>query len=694
MTTSPRYSAFISYCHDDERWAKWLQKALETWRAPKRVAAVTRLKPVFRDRSELSAAHDLSEIIQEALRQSESLIVICSPAAAQSRWVDEEIRLFRKIGRHDRIFPLIVAGEPSAGPGGEECFPPALREGVEPIAADARKDRDGKTDARLKLIAALVGVGFDELKRREQTRRNRRLAAAASVALFVAAGASALAVEALIQRNAAQQRQREAESLIGFMLTDLNQKLRPVQRLDILETVDQRALDYFRSGNNRTETYDTLLLRVKAVQKIGDVQQAQGKSADALESYRTASGLGAELVRRSPADARGEAAYGEALNHLGNVYWYQGNLDSAFGSFRSAVSLLETATAAQPLTASLAMLGSTLTNEGRVDEARSDFGAAQPLYDRVLAVFQQLAAREPQNPLWQVDVADAYDNLGKLALEQGQLSQAIADYRKVQNLKAQLFAKNPADNDIKERLLVSDAILGRTLVMCGARDAAAGYVRDAVKMASELVAYDPSQTYPKWDYAKYSLLLAGVVADAGQVDEAARLNGESLRVFGDLVKADPSRNALRRELATAQIETARFELARHNMDRATSLADAAGETIEAERKRDPRDRDLLLLAAQSEILSGQLAERRGDAMAARSHWRRAYDAIQGPARAGADPNFLAALATSLLLAGDSAGAQPVLKQLESAGYQMPGFQALLVQKKQPYRANTEGCVAE
>ena len=68
----------------------------------------------------------------------------------------------------------------------EECFPPALRfrlgaDGelsaarTEPIAADARPGKDGKNNAKLKLISGLLGVGFDTLKRREQQRRNRRL---------------------------------------------------------------------------------------------------------------------------------------------------------------------------------------------------------------------------------------------------------------------------------------------------------------------------------------------------------------------------------------------------------------------------------------------------------------------------------------------------------------------------------------
>ena len=104
-----RYSAFISYSHRDERWARWLQTALETYRVPSPLArtqsgaASRRLSPVFRDRSDLPSATDLGAHIREALQDSANLIVICSPGASVSRWVNEEIRYFRSLGRGDRI---------------------------------------------------------------------------------------------------------------------------------------------------------------------------------------------------------------------------------------------------------------------------------------------------------------------------------------------------------------------------------------------------------------------------------------------------------------------------------------------------------------------------------------------------------------------------------------------------------------
>ena len=203
---APKYRAFISYSHRDARWASWLHTALETYRPPKplvgkviaRGEVPKRLSPIFKDREELPSAVDLGALVNAALEASACQIVICSPNSAKSRWVNEEILAFKRLGREDPIFSLIVAGEPNAtdmpGREQEECFPPALRFKLgangeigevrtEPIAADARPGKDGKHRAALKLIAGLLGVGFDTLRQREQQRRNRRLFAFSCVAM-------------------------------------------------------------------------------------------------------------------------------------------------------------------------------------------------------------------------------------------------------------------------------------------------------------------------------------------------------------------------------------------------------------------------------------------------------------------------------------------------------------------------------
>ena len=231
------YWAFISYSHRDERWGKWLHRKLETFRIPKHRVGVTatlesvptRIFPVFLDREELPVSADLSRNISEALRLSRFLVVICSPSAARSRWVNEEILSFKRLGRSDRILALIVDGEPNASDGKtdfgveEECFPSALRyvmgpDGqlgqarTEPIAADLRPGQDGRDNAFLKLVAGIIGVHFDTLRDREHERKIRRLRIViAGVSLLLLLFA-ALGVALYFQRDYALEQKARAEA--------------------------------------------------------------------------------------------------------------------------------------------------------------------------------------------------------------------------------------------------------------------------------------------------------------------------------------------------------------------------------------------------------------------------------------------------------------------------------------------------
>ena len=190
-TVAFKYRAFISYSHADTSWAKWLHRGVEGFRIDKDLvgrktelgAIPASLRPVFRDRDDFTAGHTLTEQTLAALDASEALIVICSPAAAKSHYVNEEIKLFKS--RHPKrpVIPLIVAGKPDDPE--LECFPPALKfkvdakgrigkKRLELLAADAREQGDGKQLALAKVVAGLLDVTSDEVFRRAERERRRK----------------------------------------------------------------------------------------------------------------------------------------------------------------------------------------------------------------------------------------------------------------------------------------------------------------------------------------------------------------------------------------------------------------------------------------------------------------------------------------------------------------------------------------
>jgi WD40 repeat protein len=192
-----KYWAFLSYSHADAKVCDWLHPAIERFSVPRRLRGKanrdgtipSRLFPVFRDRAELPGSSELSTNLVDALAESRYLVVICSPSAATSRWVNEEIRLFKKAHGEGHILALISSGEPNASDHPErglaECFPEALRyrfdeygeqttERAEPIAADIRPGHESRRIAMLRLVAGLIGVSFDELRQRDRERTRKQ----------------------------------------------------------------------------------------------------------------------------------------------------------------------------------------------------------------------------------------------------------------------------------------------------------------------------------------------------------------------------------------------------------------------------------------------------------------------------------------------------------------------------------------
>lgn len=175
------YYAFISYQRKDEKWAKWLQRKLENYKLPVANAKDTAdkkskyIRPVFRDKTDLTAG-PLPDALKEALQQSRYLIVICSPYAVESPWVNEEIETFTKAGRTEYVIPFIVDGEPYSKDGAKECFPDAIKDipkDKEPLGVNIHEN--GKERAFIRTVAYMLNVKFDELWNRfERHRRKMR----------------------------------------------------------------------------------------------------------------------------------------------------------------------------------------------------------------------------------------------------------------------------------------------------------------------------------------------------------------------------------------------------------------------------------------------------------------------------------------------------------------------------------------
>lgn len=182
--------AFISYNHQDVKWAKWLRRKLEWYRLPSEIHNEFEdsryIRPVFRDRDELNAGV-LNDELRRRLEASRFLIVICSPHTASSKWVSDEVQAFIDMGRLEYIIPFIVEGV-------ETSFPASLKiwneEHPDRVLLGIAVTDDGETNkqkAFIRLVSRMLDVEFDTLWKRHLREVRTVATVAASVCVVLLA---------------------------------------------------------------------------------------------------------------------------------------------------------------------------------------------------------------------------------------------------------------------------------------------------------------------------------------------------------------------------------------------------------------------------------------------------------------------------------------------------------------------------
>lgn len=696
-----KYNAFISYSHRDEEWARWLHKALETYRVPNRLVGRTtaagpiprRLTPIFRDRDELPTATNLSEKVEDGLRSSANLIVICSPQAAASRWVGEEILAYKRLGRASRIFCLIVAGEPNAGamPGreGEECFPVALRTEVatsdgsstaivEPIAADAREGKDGRTNAKLRIIAGLIGVGFDDLKQREQQRRVRRLAFVAASTSVIMICTIALAIDAAIARRTAERREKQAEDLIGFMLGDLQKKLETVNRLDILNDVADKAMDYFSKSRDMPTNSDALAQYAEALQKIGRVRQEQGNLAKADEAFNESLQIMERLVAHDPHNAAWQIRLADSHSWLGSVAWDRGDLADADRQFHMTIPLVGAVVAAHPDNRDwLQRLAWLHANIAHLQQARGQFESARQEYNTVLEIDEKLVANAPDRSTdrqrARMTVAEVESDLGGVEYALGSVSAALDRRQESLALWLALARDSPQDMSVQEFLAEAYFNLANSLSAHGESAAATTALESALAIGRRQLQADPTSKDSQGAVAAYNRALARRLMLDGDLTQAVTLAEASLATFSTLADKEPLELRWQRALAGCRLLNAWIALARADTAGARRHAEAASEVLAALRQRHPENAPLYPLIADAEIMLGRLDAGDNGREDKQVHWHAAIDAL-GSRSNQRDPEILSRRAEALCLLGDVQTGGALVSQLNELGFRDGQFE--------------------
>jgi tetratricopeptide (TPR) repeat protein len=556
VTDKFKYKAFISYSHRDERWASWLHRSLESYRLPRKLVGTktavgevpARIKPVFRDRDELSSSGDLGSTVQQALADSENLIVICSPASAASFWVNEEIRYFAGLGRSERIFCVIVDGEPGGVGTKATCFPEALEEVglTEPLAADLRKWADGKHLSKLKLVAGMLGLPLDQLRRRDLQKRQRAwgLASVAAIAL------AAVLVTAVTARIAAEQRRDSGESLVAYKLSELRTMLNVTEDPEDLSRLQQwspQELGQLISDNG--QDVDALMAAAMTLREQGMSDWYGGVLSEAMAEFEQSWALLAEIYRRDRDNRQVFFELGQTEYWIGQTHLDLGNLVEAEKAWMSYAEITRRLILLESENAEWVMeMSYALTNLGELQKSRDADNPERTLqFMQSSLEYNQIAlVLDPSNEYYRSELGQSHAFLVDAQMGVCDLEGALITRQEHVALEKELLNAEPDNSDRVK--FMAFALTGYALVnqRMGDVDAAMDNLERAVQLLEQSLRLGANVRKTKIDLLQRQQRLMKLTALKGETTLAWSMSKEISEKWTELeaISEEDMRNAL------------------------------------------------------------------------------------------------------------------------------------------------------
>jgi serine/threonine protein kinase/tetratricopeptide (TPR) repeat protein len=497
-------------------------------------------------------------------------------------------------------------------------------------------------------------------------RRAQRLMAAAILLAFLAGGAKYV-VDVTTERNLANQRRGQAETLISFMLGDLRSKLVQAGRLDLLEDVGREALAYFGAVPVEALSTAEITQRAKAMHQIGQIRQAQNDLPAALDAYRQSLALATAAAAREPDDPAVQIELGNAHFYVGDALRRSGDLEAAMNEFESYRNVARGLVARDPENADWQLelsfgeggVAAILEAQGRLAEARAAL-------ERVQAIKEELARRDPSRLDWQLAVATGHNRLGVVVEKLGDAAAGIRHFQADVDIRRRLVAADPANAALKRQFFVALTYLARAVANDGEIARADPLHREAFDVAQAMAANDPANVNWRRDAASAEAQLAELQADLGRLRDAEAHYAHALSVLHPIATANVTDAGRQHDAAIAELGLART---RHRLGDETAAAEGATRVTAL---LDPllaagADPLAARIAAEAHLLLAAVMDARGRSTDAR-HTRERALSLVGEDGPGVDVILRVVHARILAELGRADEARALVSAVEATGH--------------------------
>ncbi len=321
--------------------------------------------------------------------------------------------------------------------------------------------------------------------------------------------ASGFALNAYQAQRAAEARRAEVEGLVDFMLGDFADKLRPLGKLELLESVSGTALRYLQASKDNQLSAAGLTLRARALQVIGDVSRSRGNAAQAIDALAKANAI---LMRQHEANPRDV----QVLSSLGvNAYWV-----------------------------------------GQLHKDHNNMPAAARAWRQYLDYSNRLHELEPDKVEWWREQSYAHNNLGSLAFALGSPDQAAAEFAASIALKQRVLGRIHGSDSKTLVAELADSLswLASARQALGELPAAAALLEQTIGLVQGLRLQYPDESMWVVSHSRALQLRANLLLALGRDDDALSDLRAAQGLFAAIAAKDPQNQVWEVELANLELD--------------------------------------------------------------------------------------------------------------------------------------------
>ncbi|WKE66253.1 winged helix-turn-helix domain-containing protein [Gallaecimonas kandeliae] len=265
--------------------------------------------------------------------------------------------------------------------------------------------------------------------------RGRRALKTGTVLLLgcLALVASLMSLRSVQAEKQATERRLAAEKLLGFMVGDFADKLRGIGRMDLLDGISSKALEYFTSTGSDDDNlgFDGRFQHGQTLEAMAEVAYSRGKTEEAKSALLAAQKELLPLQKSQPHNLELLKSLGANAYWLGQLRYDQADWPGAAGWFSQYLTYSQAMFDQAPQDGNALMeLSYALNSLGSVQMKEQNFGEARQHFERSLALKEQALKQDPTNVQRMADVVDTRSWLASANSAEGRVKEALIIYEK------------------------------------------------------------------------------------------------------------------------------------------------------------------------------------------------------------------------------------------------------------------------